>query len=62
MVDSADAVPTQASYQLYDELSAQLDKVLGAWRDLIGRDVSSLNEKLKKEAVPILWVPPPRHE
>jgi len=62
VVDSADAVPTQASYQLYDELSAQLDKVLGAWRDLISKDVSSLNEKLKKESVPILWVPPPRRE
>src|SRR5262249_14504803 len=62
VVDSADAPPTQASYLLYDELSAQLDKVLGAWRDLMAKDLGSFNEKLKKESVPILWVPPPHRD
>jgi photosystem II stability/assembly factor-like uncharacterized protein len=62
VVDSADAVPTQASYQLYEELSAQLDKILASWHELVGRDLSSLNETLKKDSVPILWVPPPHRE
>jgi photosystem II stability/assembly factor-like uncharacterized protein len=62
VVDSADAVPTQASYQLYEELSAGLDKVLAAWSNLMAKDLASLNEKLKKESVPILWVPPLRRD
>jgi hypothetical protein len=62
VVDSADAVPTQASFQLYDELSAQLDKVLASWNEMVTKDLASLNEIVRKESVPIVWVPPPHKE
>jgi inorganic triphosphatase YgiF len=62
VVDSADAVPTQASYQLYEDLSAQLDKALAGWHDLVTKDLASLNEMVRKESVPILWVPPAHRE
>ncbi|HYL99555.1 MAG TPA: glycosyl hydrolase, partial [Blastocatellia bacterium] len=62
VVDSADAAPTQASYQLFDELSAQLDKVVGSWHDLTSKDLAEFNDAVKKASVPALWVQPPHRE
>ncbi|MGH9828514.1 MAG: hypothetical protein ACREDR_35270 [Blastocatellia bacterium] len=62
VVDSADAGPTQASYQLFDELSAQLDKVLAGWHGLTGKDVAGFNETVRKASVPALLIQPPHHD
>jgi len=62
VVDSADAVPTQSSYALYDELSAQLDAILGRWRDASEKELTALNEAARKAAFPTLAPLPARRE
>ncbi|HZT73057.1 MAG TPA: hypothetical protein VE996_05365 [Terriglobales bacterium] len=56
-VESADAAPTAQSYAVYDELNAQLQTQLAAWRSLQEKDLAALNESIRKAGVLALSVP-----
>ena len=54
VVGSADSAPTQASYDVYDMLSKQLQEELAKWRQVLATDVPAFNEVVKKQAVPAI--------
>jgi photosystem II stability/assembly factor-like uncharacterized protein len=63
VVDSADTAPTQPSYEVFDELSKQLDDQLAKWKDVVSKDVPALNESMRKLDVgPVIIVPVRRED
>lgn len=54
VVDSADSTPTQASYEVFDMLSKQLDEQLAKWKQLLATDVPAYNDVVRKQEVPAI--------
>jgi hypothetical protein len=54
VVESADRAPTQASYDVYETLSKQLDQQLAKWRQILAHDVPGYNEVVLKQSVPAI--------
>src|SRR5215471_5171969 len=54
VVASAEGAPTQASYDVYDMLSKQLDEQLGKWKQVLGTDVPAYNALVQKQDVPAI--------
>ena len=59
VVESADSAPTQASYEVFDMLSKQLDEQLAKWKQILGTDVPAYNEVVKKQEVPAIILAKP---
>lgn len=57
VVGSADGTPTQASYQVYDMLSKQLDEQLAKWKQILGTDVPAYDDVVRKQEIPAIIVP-----
>jgi photosystem II stability/assembly factor-like uncharacterized protein len=57
-VESADTAPTQQSYDVYDLLSPQCIAALKEWNDIVNNDLKKVNDALRMEAVPLLWLSP----
>ncbi|MGO9402706.1 MAG: VPS10 domain-containing protein [Terriglobales bacterium] len=53
-LDSADAAPTTQQSAMFGELTKALEEQLSAWALLKSKDISELNEKLKKAGLPLL--------
>jgi len=53
-VESADAAPTQQCYEVYDSLKSRLAPLVAAWNEILGKDLPALNDKIRKENVPML--------
>jgi photosystem II stability/assembly factor-like uncharacterized protein len=62
VVDSADTAPTQPCYDVFDELSKQLDEQLAKWRDVLSKDIAALNESMRKENLGPVLIAPVKHE
>jgi photosystem II stability/assembly factor-like uncharacterized protein len=54
VVESADSAPTQASYEVFDMLSKQLDEQLAKWKQILSTDVPAYNDAVKKQEVPAI--------
>jgi hypothetical protein len=54
VVASAQGAPTQASYDVYDMLSKQLDEQLGKWKQVLAADVPAYNALVQKQDVPAI--------
>jgi photosystem II stability/assembly factor-like uncharacterized protein len=52
VVDSADAAPTEAESAVFAELDQQLEAQLTKWREVLAKDVRSLNETMLKAEIP----------
>ncbi|HEY7515011.1 MAG TPA: glycosyl hydrolase [Vicinamibacteria bacterium] len=52
VVDSADAAPTRQALELFAELKARTEALVGPWKQALARDVPALNELMQKEGVP----------
>ncbi|HWZ45850.1 MAG TPA: hypothetical protein VNW97_20425, partial [Candidatus Saccharimonadales bacterium] len=52
VVGSADSAPTQASYDVFDMLSKQLDEQLAKWKHILAVDVPEFNNVVRKQEVP----------
>ena len=59
VVESADGAPTQASYDVFDMLSKQLDDQLARWRQILSTDVPAYNDTVQKQSVPAIIVAKP---
>jgi photosystem II stability/assembly factor-like uncharacterized protein len=53
-VESADAAPTSQAYVVFDELNTRLETQLAAWREIQSKDLTALNELIKKNSVPAI--------
>jgi hypothetical protein len=54
VVESADSAPTQASYEVFDMLSKQLDEQLAKWKQILSTDVPAYNDVVRKQDVPAI--------
>src|SRR5215813_1128500 len=59
VVGSAEGAPTQASYDVYDMLSQQLDEQLAKWKQILSTDVPAYNEAVQKQNVPAIILAKP---
>ena len=59
VVGSADTAPTQASYDVFDMLSKQLDEQLAKWKQIVATDVPAYNEVVKNQQVPAIILTKP---
>jgi photosystem II stability/assembly factor-like uncharacterized protein len=57
-VESSDSAPTQNAYEVFKSLSGRLDSVLAEWKDIRDKDLASLNERARKENIPLLSLKP----
>jgi photosystem II stability/assembly factor-like uncharacterized protein len=59
VVASADSAPTQASYDVFDMLSKQLDEQLAKWKQIVSNDVAAYNDVVKNQQVPAVILAKP---
>ncbi len=57
-VDSADAAPTQQQYAAFEELSREAAPLITQWNQIRSSDVVALNEMMKSESVPAIYIAP----
>ncbi len=62
VVGSADSAPTQPSYDVFEELSKQLDEQLVKWHDITSKDVPALNDSMRKADLGPVLIAPVKHE
>jgi photosystem II stability/assembly factor-like uncharacterized protein len=53
-VEGADAAPTAQEYEVFEELSARLEKQLAAWKEIQAKDLAALNETIQKNKIPAI--------
>ncbi|MBM4168110.1 MAG: glycosyl hydrolase [Ignavibacteria bacterium] len=58
VVSAADAAPTKQSYDVFNELSQQLEDQLVKFRVLLKNDLPQLNETIKSQDVPAILLKP----
>ena len=54
VVASADAAPTQPSYEVFQDLGARIDRQLERWREVLATDVASFNSLVRDAAIPAI--------
>jgi len=59
VVESADGAPTQASYDVFNMLSRQLDEQLAKWREILNTDVPVYDAAVKNQNVPAVILAKP---
>ncbi len=59
VVESADTAPTKQSYEVFDQVSKQVDEQLAKWKEIIGTDVVAYNNFVKQQDVPLLILAQP---
>jgi hypothetical protein len=59
VVESADGTPTQASYDVFNWLSRQIDEQLAKWREILNTDVPSYDAAVKNQDVPAVILAKP---
>lgn len=57
VVASSDSAPTQASYEVFDTLSKQLDEQMTKWKQILSTDVPAYNDVVRKQEVPAIILP-----
>lgn len=57
-VESADAAPTQQSYDVFDNLNKKLAASLAKWEEIQKVDIPDLNSKMSQANIPGVSVPP----
>ena len=61
-VESADTPPTQQQYQAFQELSQQAAPLIAQWKQIMSADLVALNDMIRKESVPVIYVAPAGNE
>jgi hypothetical protein len=54
VVASADAAPTQQSYEVFHELTTRIDQQLIALQEVIDQDVAAFSELVRTSGVPVI--------
>lgn len=57
-VASADARPTRQAYDVFNDLSARLDAQVAALQQVISKDLSAFNNRLRSEEIPAVLIKP----
>jgi hypothetical protein len=59
VVESADTAPTQASYDVFNMLSKQLDEQMAKWKQIVAVDVPAYDNVVKNQQVPAIILAKP---
>jgi inorganic triphosphatase YgiF len=62
VVESADSEPTQASYDVFNMLSKQLDEQMAKWKQILAVDVPAYDNVVKSQQVPAIILSKPGGE
>jgi hypothetical protein len=54
LVDSADTAPTAAEVAVFADLDQRLEAQLTKWREVLSKDLTALNESMRKNNVPLV--------
>ena len=54
VVSSADSAPTQASFEVFDMLSKQVEEQMARWKQILATDVPAYNDVVRKQEVPAI--------
>ena len=57
VVSSADGAPTQASYDVFEMLSKQLDEQMAKWKQIMSTDLPAYDDVVRKQEIPAIIVP-----
>lgn len=57
VVDSADRLPTRQAYEYTEEMRTRVNSQVGAWKEVLARDVAALNDRIRQENIPALTLP-----
>jgi photosystem II stability/assembly factor-like uncharacterized protein len=57
VVGSADSAPTQASYDVFDMLSKQLEEQMTKWKQILSTDLPAYDDVVRKQEVPAIIIP-----
>ena len=57
-VENADTAPNQQMYQVFDLLSRQLETELTQWKQVLAADIPALNDMMRKQDIPVIYVGP----
>jgi len=55
-VESADHAPTQQSFEVFQSLNQRLDPLMGKWDSIRTKDLTALNDMMRKAKIPALRV------
>jgi hypothetical protein len=61
-VDGADFPPTQQQNQAFQELSGQAAPLLAQWKRIMSTDLVALNDLMRKDNVPVIYLAPEANE
>jgi photosystem II stability/assembly factor-like uncharacterized protein len=59
MMGDADAAPAQQDYEVFDVLSRQLDAQLAQWKQIQSKELTALNDLMRKDNIPVVGLTPP---
>ncbi len=62
VVESADGVPTAASYTEFDSLSSRVEQKLSPWHEIETKDIPEFNKLARKAKIQVLTPLPPKPE
>jgi hypothetical protein len=54
LVDSADTLPTAAEADVFAELDQRLEVQLTKWREVLSKDLTALNDAMRKDNIPVV--------
>jgi photosystem II stability/assembly factor-like uncharacterized protein/DNA-binding FrmR family transcriptional regulator len=56
VVASADSAPTQASYEVFDMLSKQLDEQMAKWKQIMSTELPAYDDAVRKQEIPAIII------
>jgi photosystem II stability/assembly factor-like uncharacterized protein len=57
-----DAAPTKQQYEAFDSLNQEVTPLVAQWKNIMSTDLVALNDMMRKESVPVIYVAPAGNE
>lgn len=57
-LEGSDSAPTEQEYQAFQELSGEAGPLIAQWKQIMSADLLALNDMIRKESVPVIYVAP----
>jgi photosystem II stability/assembly factor-like uncharacterized protein len=61
-IDGVDAAPTRQQYEAFENLSGEARPLISQWNQVKSSDLVALNDMMRKDAVPVIYIAPASEE
>ena len=61
-IDGIDAAPTRQQYEAFESLSGEARPLISQWNQVKSSDLVALNDMMRKDAVPVIYIAPASEE